>query len=150
VAIEFTVLSRLILTRGTVGTPPRPVRPGIGGPGPRTNARRVSKPFRDALILQQTHRTAEIDVADHAREYFFGMALRIAGDPKRRLLRLRNLGYSADIRRSGLHLPTLLFLVSGAAQRYGHWYRFRGTTGVVGIRPLPPRSPAGVGGVPAG
>src|SRR5216683_2885555 len=43
----------------------------------------VAKPFPDAVILQQTQAAAEIHVADHARERFFGMALGIAGDPAR-------------------------------------------------------------------
>jgi hypothetical protein len=43
----------------------------------------VDKPFPDAVILQQTQAIAEIHVADHARERFFGMALGIAGDPAR-------------------------------------------------------------------
>jgi hypothetical protein len=68
------------------------------------------------VILRQTHSVAEIHVTEQAREYFLAW-LGIAGDPKRLLLHVRNIGYSADVRRSGLHLPTLLFLVSGAAQR---------------------------------
>jgi hypothetical protein len=43
----------------------------------------VDRPFPDAVILRQTQAAAEIHVADHARERFFGMALGIAGDPAR-------------------------------------------------------------------
>jgi hypothetical protein len=43
----------------------------------------IAKPFPDAVILRQSQAAAEIHVADHAREPYFGMALGIAGDPKR-------------------------------------------------------------------
>ncbi|HMK02044.1 MAG TPA: hypothetical protein VK552_22215 [Reyranella sp.] len=49
----------------------------------------VPKPFPDAVILQQTSQTAEIQVADHGadhglgRERYFGMAIGFAGDPAR-------------------------------------------------------------------
>jgi hypothetical protein len=41
----------------------------------------ASRPFPEAVILHQTARDAEIRVADHAREPFFGMALGIEVDP---------------------------------------------------------------------
>jgi hypothetical protein len=43
-----------------------------------------SKPFPgEAVFLRQTNAAAEIHVADHAREKFFGMALGLEGDPAR-------------------------------------------------------------------
>ena len=44
-----------------------------------------TKPFPDAVILQQTHPAAEIHVADHGlgRERYFGMAIGLAADPAR-------------------------------------------------------------------
>jgi len=41
----------------------------------------ASRPFPEAVILHQTARDAQIRVADHAREPFFGMALGIEVDP---------------------------------------------------------------------
>ena len=46
------------------------------------------KPFPDAVILRQTapgakSRGARLELLDHARERFFGMALGIEGDPAR-------------------------------------------------------------------
>ena len=41
----------------------------------------ASKPFPDAVILRQTARDAQLRVADHGREPFFGMALGISVDP---------------------------------------------------------------------
>ena len=43
----------------------------------------TSKPFPDAVILHQTAKAAEIRIADHAKEVYFGMSLGIAGDPAR-------------------------------------------------------------------
>jgi hypothetical protein len=43
-----------------------------------------SRPFPgDTVFLRQTQAAAEIHVADHARDAFFGMALGLAGDPAR-------------------------------------------------------------------
>jgi hypothetical protein len=41
------------------------------------------RPFPDAVILQQTSPAAQIRIADHARERFFGMSLGVVGDPAR-------------------------------------------------------------------
>ena len=44
----------------------------------------ANKPFPgDTVFLRQTNAAAEIHVADHAREKFFGMALGLEGDPAR-------------------------------------------------------------------
>ena len=44
----------------------------------------ANKPFPgDTVFLRQTNPAAEIHVADHAREKFFGMALGLEGDPAR-------------------------------------------------------------------
>ena len=41
----------------------------------------ASKPFPDAVILRQTARDAQLRVADHGREQFFGMSLGLSVDP---------------------------------------------------------------------
>jgi hypothetical protein len=41
----------------------------------------ASKPFPDAVILHQTARDAQLRIADHGREPFFGMSLGISVDP---------------------------------------------------------------------
>lgn len=49
----------------------------------RAGGRATDRPFPDAVLLRQTQATAEIHVAEHAGERFFGMALGVAGDPAR-------------------------------------------------------------------
>jgi hypothetical protein len=41
------------------------------------------KPFPDAVILRETTPGARLELLDHARERFFGMALGVEGDPAR-------------------------------------------------------------------
>jgi hypothetical protein len=48
------------------------------------------KPFPDAVILRETAPGARLELLDHARERFFGMALGVEGDPAR--LRSARLG----------------------------------------------------------
>jgi hypothetical protein len=64
----------------------RYVAPALGRQGGTRGFERVSdanKPFPDAVILRETAPGARLELLDHARERFFGMAFGVEGDPAR-------------------------------------------------------------------
>ena len=77
IAIPRALYERYIDPRTSKGGAIRGFEPVREPPG--------TKPFPDAVILQQTHSAAEIHVADHGlgRERYFGMAIGLAADPAR-------------------------------------------------------------------
>ena len=77
IAIPRALYERYIDPRTSKGGAIRGFEPVREPPG--------TKPFPDAVILQQTHPAAEIHVADHGlgRERYFGMAIGLAADPAR-------------------------------------------------------------------
>jgi hypothetical protein len=97
IAIPRTAYERWIDPKTSKGGAIRGFEPVREAPG--------TKPFPDAVILQQTQAAAEIHVADHGlgRERYFGMAIGFAGDPARlRDVRLGDIAVAHTAQGAGI------------------------------------------------